>query len=166
MAADSSFDIVSEIDLQEIDNSINQAKKEISMRYDFKGANCSFDFNRNEKKITILAADDMKLKAMQDILATKGAKRNISPKAFKYKDPEPALGGAFRQEVELVVELPQEISKQIVKWIKETKLKVQGSIQGEKVRVSGKKRDDLQAIQKMLREKPIEVPIQFTNYRG
>jgi len=165
MAQDPSFDIVSEIDLQEVDNAINQAKKEIAMRYDFKGSNSSYEFNRDQKKIVILAADDMKLQAMQDILTTKGSKRDISPKAFNFKTPEDALGGALRQEVELVCGLSQEISKQIVKWIKETKLKVQGSIQGEKVRVQGKKRDDLQSIQGMLREKPIGVPFQYTNYR-
>jgi len=166
MAQDFSFDIISEVDLQEIDNAINQAKKEIALRYDFRGSKSSFEFDRNAKKITILADDDMKLKAMKDILATKGAKRNISPKAFKYKEAEPALGGAFRQEVEVICELPQEVSKQIVRWIKESKLKVQGSIQGEKVRVSGRKKDDLQAIQVLLREKSVEVPFQFANYRG
>jgi len=166
MAQDPSFDIVSEIDLQEIDNAVNQAKKEISMRYDFKGSTNTYELNRDEKKITILAADDMKLQAMKDILTTKGSKRNISIKAFKFKDPEDALGGAFRQEVELICGLSQEVAKQIVKWIKETKLKVQGSIQGDKVRVTGKKRDDLQAIQGMLKEKPVEVPLQYSNYRG
>jgi uncharacterized protein YajQ (UPF0234 family) len=166
LAQDSSFDIVSEVDLQEVDNAVNQAVKEMQMRYDFRGTKSSFTFEKPEKKIILFADDEMKLKAMQDMLATKAAKRNISPKAFKYKDAESAIGGAFRQEVELVVEIPQETSKEIVKWIKETKVKVQASIQGEKVRVSGKKKDDLQFIQQMLRNKPIEIPIQFTNYRG
>ena len=166
MADESSFDIVSEIDLQEVDNAINQAIKEMLMRYDFRGSKASFTFDRNEKKITIFADDDMKLKAMQDMLATKAAKRNISPKAFTYKDAEPAIGGAFRQEIELVIGLPQDVAKDIVKWIKETKAKVQASIQGEKVRVSAKKKDDLQFIQHMLREKPLTIPIQYTNYRG
>jgi len=152
--------------MQEVDNAVNQALKEIEMRYDFRGSKASFTLDRNEKKITIFADDDMKLKAMQDMLATKAAKRNISPKAFKYKDAEPAIGGAFRQEVEIVMGLSQEVSKEIVKWIKETKLKIQASIQGEKVRVSGKKKDELQFIQQMLRNKPLEVPVQFTNYRG
>ena len=166
MAQDFSFDIVSSVDLQEVDNAVNQSVKEMMTRYDFRGSKCSFEFNRTDKKIIILAADEMKLKAMQDMLATKGAKRQISPKAFKYQEPEPALGGSFRQEVEIVCELPQEVAKQIVKWIKETKIKVQGSIQGEKVRVSGRKKDDLQAVQTLLREKPLEVPLQYTNYRA
>jgi uncharacterized protein YajQ (UPF0234 family) len=166
VASEPSFDIVSEIDLQEVDNAVNQGSKEIHSRYDFKGSNSSFAFERDQKKVIILAADDMKLRAMKDILLTKGAKRNISPKAFKFKDAEPALGGSFRQEVELVFELPQETAKAVVKWIKELKLKVQASIQGEKVRVSGKKKDDLQAVQAMLRARPVEVPLQFVNYRG
>jgi len=165
VASESSFDIVSEVDLQEVDNAVNQAIKEMQMRYDFRGAKASFTLDRAEKKITLFADDDMKLKAMQDMLSTKVAKRSISPKAFKYKDAEPAIGGAFRQEVDIVMGLEQEVSKVIVKWIKETKLKVQGSIQGEKIRVSGKKKDELQFIQQMLRNKPLEVPIQFTNYR-
>jgi uncharacterized protein YajQ (UPF0234 family) len=166
LASDSSFDIVSEVDIQEVDNAVNQAIKEMAMRYDFRGSKCSYELNRTDKKILIFAEDDMKLKAMQDMLATKAAKRNISPKAFKHKDPEPALGGAFRQELEVVMELPQETAKDIVRWIKETKLKVQASIQGGKVRVSGKKKDDLQFIQHMLREKSLTVPLQFNNYRG
>ena len=166
MAHDPSFDIASEVDLQEVDNAVNQSIKEIGTRYDFKGAKCSFEFNREKKIIIIVAADDMKLKAMQDMLTTKGAKRNISPKAFKFKDPEDALGGSLRQTVELVLGLSQEMAKKIVKLIKDTKLKVQGSIQGEKIRVSGKKLDDLQEIQKMLREKTLEVPLQFENYRS
>lgn len=166
MASEFSFDIVSQVDLQEIDNAINQASKEIAMRYDFKGTTNTYDFKREEKKIIITAADDMKLKAMTDILITKGAKRNISPKAFKFKDKEAAFEGHFRQEVELVCELPQESSKQIVKWVKEMKARVQASIQGEKVRISGKSKDDLQAVQQMVRSKTLDVPIQFDNYRG
>jgi len=161
-----SFDIVSEVDLQEIDNAVNQAVKEMAMRYDFRSSKSAFEFRRDEKKIIIFAEDEMKLKAMRDMLETRAAKRAISPKAFRHKTAEPAIGGAFREEIEIVVELPQETAKEIVRWIKESKLKVQASIQGGKVRVSGKKKDDLQFIQHLLKDKPLPVPIQFTNYRG
>ncbi|MFZ5801700.1 MAG: YajQ family cyclic di-GMP-binding protein [Candidatus Omnitrophota bacterium] len=165
MAQQNSFDIVSEIDLQEIDNAVNQAVKEMKTRYDFKDSKSALEFLRNEKKIKILADDDLKLRNVQDILKTRLAARKIAIKALKFKDPEAAFEGTLRQEVELVCGIPQETAKDIVRIIKETKLKVQAAIQGEQVRVTSKSKDDLQAVISALRAHELPIPIQFTNYR-
>ena len=165
MAQDSSFDIVSQVDLQEIDNAVNQALKEIALRYDFKGSQSKIEFDRANKKITLLGDDTMKMRALKEILGLKCAKRGISVKSLKYKDEEKALGGAIRQEVEVVVGIPQDKAKEIVCMIKETKLKVQTSIQGEQIRVFGKNKDDLQAVIHALNQAKLDVPLQYINYR-
>ncbi|MBI4970965.1 MAG: YajQ family cyclic di-GMP-binding protein [Candidatus Omnitrophica bacterium] len=165
MPQDSSFDIVSKVDLQEVDNAVQQAMKEVLTRYDFKGSKCEITFNREEKKINMLADDEMKLRNLRDILATKLAKRSVSLKALKYGDEEEALGGAKRQSAEIVLGIPQDKAKEIVKKIKETKLKVQASIQGDQIRVSGKQKDDLQSVMHVIKDTPIDVPLQFVNYR-
>ena len=165
MASDYSFDIVSKVDLQEVDNAVQQVMKEVLTRFDFKGSKSSVTLNREEKKVNLFAEDEMKLNSLRDMLATKLAKRSVSLKALKYGEEEDALGGAKRQSAEIILGIPQDKAKDIVKTIKEAKLKVQASIQGDQIRVSGKAKDDLQTVMHILKESPIEVPIQFVNYR-
>lgn len=165
MANDCSFDIVSQIDLQEVDNALNQAMKEIKTRFDFKGSKSDMTFNREEKKITFLADDDLKLKNLIDILEGKFAKRSLSIKSLKYGVAEKALDGMVRQTAEVIQGIPQEKAKEIVKRIKELKLKVQVSIQGEQIRVTGKSKDDLQSVIQLVRGLNLDLPLQFTNYR-
>ena len=163
--ANFSFDIVSEVDLQEVDNGINQAKKELSQRYDFKDSKSSIEYNRGEKKITLVADDDFKLRALQDILVTRLAKRGISPKSLVYKEPESAFGGSLRQAIEITVGLPQEKAKELNKIIKDLKLKVQTQIEGEKIKVFSPKKDDLQAVIAHLRSTDFSLPLNFCNFR-
>jgi hypothetical protein len=166
MAKDCSFDIVSEFDKQELVNAVDQVKRELTTRFDLKGSNSDVVLD-NDKSITITTNDEMKLRNILDILQSKMIKRNLS---IKILDPQPienALGGNVRQIFNLKKGLTQDLSKKIVADIKNTKLKVQASIQGEQVRVSGKDKDDLQAVIKMLRtnEDSYSVPLQFQNYR-
>lgn len=165
MAQESSFDIVSKVDLQEVDNAVNQAKKEIAQRFDFKGSKSRIDFNKNEAKVVLLADDEMKLKNLKDVLATKLAKRGISLKSVRYGKEEAAEDGCIRQNVEIVQGISSEKAKEIVKLIKSTKMKVQASIQGEQVRVSGKKRDDLQEVISLVKNNVKDTALQFVNYR-
>ncbi|MBI1978054.1 MAG: YajQ family cyclic di-GMP-binding protein [Candidatus Omnitrophica bacterium] len=165
MPSDSSFDIVSEVNLQEVDNAINQATKEIKTRFDFKGSKSEIKFNRDEKKIELIADDDMKLKNLTTILMDKFAKRGVPIKAVKYSEPEKAFDGMIRQKGEIIQGIPQEKAKDIVKRIKDLKLKVQAAIQGEQIRVSGKSKDDLQIVIQHLRNSNLDIPLQFTNYR-
>lgn len=165
MAQEASFDIVSKVDMQEIDNAMHQVEKEMALRYDFKGTVNTVELNRNEKKIVIVAADEMKLRAIHDMLSLRCAKRGISVKALKFGTEEKAFGGSIRQDVEIVQGVPQDAAKEIVRIIKETKLKVQVRIQGDELRVSGKQRDDLQDAIQRLRNSSVEVPLQFINFR-
>jgi uncharacterized protein YajQ (UPF0234 family) len=148
-----------------MDNAVNQVVKEMLQRYDFKGSKCSLTFDRVEKKIKILADDSMKLKSIHEMLAARMVKRGISSKAVTFGKEEQALGGAIRQEATLQLGLAPEKAREVVRLIKETKLKVQAAIQGEQVRVSSKSKDDLQAVMQMLRNSSIDVPLQFENYR-
>lgn len=165
MASDFSFDIVSQVDLQEVDNAINQAMKEIKTRFDFKGSKSNLAFNREEKKITFLGDDDLKLKNLIDILEGKLAKRGVSVKSLKYGVSEKALDGLVRQTAEVIQGIPQEKAKEIVKRIKELKLKVQPSIQSDQIRVAGKSKDELQGIIQFIKGLNLDLPLQFTNYR-
>ncbi|MDD5424465.1 MAG: YajQ family cyclic di-GMP-binding protein [Dehalococcoidales bacterium] len=165
MAASFSFDIVSEIDLQEVDNAVNQAKKELSQRFDFRGSKSSIDYNREEKKITLIADDDFKLRSLKDILDGRMVKRGISLKALAYKEPEKAFEGTFRQAIELSCGIPREKQKDLVKIIKDLNPKIQTQIEGEKVKVSSQKKDDLQDVITHLRAADFPLPLQFTNYR-
>ena len=165
MANDSSFDIVSQVDLQEVDNAVNQAMKEVKTRFDFKGSKSEFTLNREEKKIQLLADDDLKLRNLIQILEGKLVKRGVSVKALKFGTSEKALDGMLRQEVEIIQGIPQEKAKEIVKKIKDLKLKVQASIQEDQVRLSGKSKDDLQLVVQALRNANFEIPLQFINYR-
>lgn len=166
MAKDCSFDIVSEFDKQELVNAVDQVKRELNSRFDLKGSDSDVILEA-DKSITITTNDEMKLKNILDILQTKMIKRNLSIKILDAQQVENALGGNVRQVFNLKKGLTQEIAKKITADIKNTKLKVQASIQGEQVRVSGKDKDDLQAVIKMLREKEdaYNVPLQFQNYR-
>ncbi len=161
--ADSSFDIVSEIDQQEVKNAVAQALKEIQTRYDLKDSKS--DIAIGEKELTLTTVDEYKLKAVRDILESKLLKRGISIKALTYQEPESALGGTVRQKVAMQNGIPIEKAREIVKLIKNTKLKVQAAIQGEQLRVTGKSRDDLQATMTMLRGARLDIDMQFTNYR-
>ncbi len=163
--ANFSFDIVSEVDLQEIDNAVNQAKKELSQRYDFKNSKSSIDYNRSEKKITLVADDDFKLRSLKDILDLKMAKRNISLKALKYNEPQKAFEGTLRQVIEISSGIPREKAKDLVKIIKEFNTKLQVQIEAEKLKVSSPKKDDLQAVIAHLKSIEFPIALQFCNYR-
>lgn len=160
-----SFDIVSKIDLQEVDNAVNQAIKELKTRFDFKGSKSSIEFLKNDKKIQLVGDDELKLKNLQDILKTRIASRRIPLKAFKFEEPEKAFEGTLRQEISIAQGLPQDQAKEIVRMIKEAKFKVQPAIQGDQIRVSSKSKDELQGVISYLREHPPQAPIQFENYR-
>ena len=166
MAKDCSFDVVSEFDKQELVNAIDQTKRDIQSRFDLKDSNSTVELDA-DKTITITTNDNMKLKNIVDILQSKMVKRNLSIKILDPKPVENSLGGGVRQVFELKKGLNQELSKKIVSEIKNSKLKVQASIQGEQVRVSGKSKDDLQDVIKLLKEKEesFNIPLQFVNYR-
>ncbi|OAT86737.1 YajQ family cyclic di-GMP-binding protein [Desulfotomaculum copahuensis] len=162
-AKENSFDIVSQIDLQEVDNAVNQARREIGTRFDFRGSKCGLDFDG--KEIILHADDDFKLKSLVDVLEPRLLKRKVDLKALRYGKVEKAAGDTVRQRVELIQGLDKEISARIIKLIKGSKLKIQASYQGDQVRVSGKSRDDLQAVIRLIREQEWEVPLQFINMR-
>ncbi len=165
MAQNHSFDIVSEIDLQEADNAVNQATKEIHQRYDLKDSNTEIELNKKDKLININTKDDYSLKASVDILQTKFIRRNISILALKLEEPETAGGGRIRQKINLQSGISKENSKKITKMIKDSKLKVNAQIQDEQVRVQGAKIDDLQAVIKLVKEADLDFPTQFVNMK-
>lgn len=158
-----SFDIVSKVEMQEVDNAINQTVKEIAQRYDFKGSKSEVTLEKETVKI--LADDDFRLKAIVDILQSKFIKRGISVKALNYGKIEPASGGMVRQIITVQQGVSKEKGKEIIAVIKETKLKVQGQIQDDQVRVTGKNIDDLQAIIGLLKGKDMGIELQFVNFR-
>ena len=163
MAKENSFDIVSKTDYAEINNAINQTRKELSQRFDFKGSKALASLH-NEQLI-ISAEDDTRLKNLNDVLQSKLVRRGVSLKALTYGAKEPAAGGTIRQLVDIQQGIPQDKAKEIVKFIKKLKIKVQASIQGDQVRVSGKKRDDLQEVMQQLKKKDFGIDMQFDNYR-
>ncbi|MFA6455405.1 MAG: YajQ family cyclic di-GMP-binding protein [Bacteroidota bacterium] len=165
MAQQNSFDIVSEVNMQEVDNALNQARKEVATRYDFKDSKTSIDFAEKEKEITLHTEDDFRLKAVVDILQNKFIKRGIAIKILKYGNIETASGGTIRQKITLQVGIDKENAKKLVQIIKDTKIRVQASIMDDQVRVTGKDKDDLQAIIAKLRGTEFPLPLQFINYR-
>ena len=166
MADQSSFDIVSQVPVQELDNAVNQAIKELSTRFDFKGSKSSLEFLRADNKIKIVADDDLKLRNLQDILKGRMLARKISMKSLSFGEPEKTFEGTLTQEVTVVQGIASDKAKEIVKSIKEGGFKVQAAIQGEQVRVSSKSKDELQAVITHLRtHAPGDIPLQFTNYR-
>ena len=165
MASDNSFDVVSKIDLQEVSNAIQQAIKEIHTRFDLKDSKSDIAMEGKEA-IVLSSADEYKLKAVTDILQNKLVKRQVPLKGMKYGAVEPAAGSSVRQKITLQQGIPIEKAREIVKLIKDAKYKVQASIQGDTVRVSGKDRDTLQQVITALRNKDFGIDMQFTNYRS
>jgi cyclic-di-GMP-binding protein len=163
VAKDASFDIVSKLEMQEVDNAVNQAQKELSTRFDFKGSKSEIGFE--DERIVIVSDDEYKLSSVYDILQSKCVKRGISLKALKPGKIEPASGGTVRQVISLEQGISQDAAKQITKLVRDAKLKVQASIQGDQVRVTGKNKDDLQAVIQLLKDADIDVPLQYVNYR-
>lgn len=165
MADEHSFDIVSKVDMQEVLNSVQQATKEISQRFDFKGSKSSIEFNKDKAEITLISDDEQKMKSVIDILQSKFAKRGVSLKSLVYGKVEQAAGGTARQVITLQQGIVQEKAKEIVKIIKDSKMKVQAEIQKDQVRVRAKKIDDLQTVMAMLRGKDLGIHMEFINYR-
>lgn len=161
-----SFDIVNRVDLQEVDNAINNTKKEIATRYDFRGSPAEVNLDKKEKKIHIVAEHEMRMDAVMDMLMTHLIRRKIDPKVLKPKAVEPTSQGHVKREVGIQEGIETDVARKIVKLIKEQKLKVQAAIQDEQVRVSGKKIDDLQEVIKMLRGQDLGIPLQFVNMKN
>lgn len=161
--AESSFDVVSSVDLQEVKNAISQAMKEITTRFDLKGTGS--DVALTGEEIVLSSSDEFKLKAIRDVLEERLVKRSVPLKALTYGTIEKALGGTTRQTVALQKGIPSDKAREIVKAIKGAKIKVQAAIQGDQVRVSGKNRDDLQAVIRLLKGTDLGIDMQFTNYR-
>ena len=167
MATPCSFDITSNVDLQEVDNALNQARKEVAQRYDFKGAKASIEFEAKDSKLTLVADDAFKLNALWEIVQTRLIRRNVPVKNLTRADPQPAGNSTVRQEITLQQGIPTEKAKDIVKFLKESKLKkVQASIQGDQLRITSASKDDLQEAMRVLREQDFGVALQFGNYRG
>lgn len=158
-----SFDVVSKIDMQEVENAINQARKELSTRYDFRGSKSHIDWDK--VKINVVADDDFKMRQIIDLLKEKAVRRNIDARALDVGQTEEGLGGLMKCEIKLRQGIPVETAREMTKAIKEAKLKVQAQIQEDQLRVSGKKRDDLQEAIALLRGKNYELPLQFINFR-
>jgi cyclic-di-GMP-binding protein len=165
--ASASFDITSGVDLQEVDNAVNQARKEIAQRYDFKGSRAAIDFNRSENTLTLVGDDEYKLNAVWEILQGRLVRRGVPIKNLKPGDIERAANDTVRRLVSLQQGIPSDAAKEIVQFLKERKLKkVQAAIQADQVRVSSPSKDDLQEAMRLLREQDFGVALQFGNYRG
>src|SRR5262245_27716853 len=166
MPATSSFDVTSPIDFQEIDNALNQARKEVGQRYDFKGAKADITLNSTEKTLTLVADDEFKMNQLWEIVQTRLVRRGVPIKNFKVPDSEPAAGAAVRRVIPIQEGIPIEAAREIVKFLKDQKLKkVQANIQGDQVRVSAPSKDDLQEAMKYLRGHDFGVALHFGNYR-
>lgn len=167
MAASASFDITSTVDLQEVDNAVNQAQKEVSQRYDFKGAHIEIDFKKADNTITLLADDGYKVQAVWDVLQTKLIKRGVPIKNLKLGDPQPASGSSVRRVVALQQGIPTDTGKAIVKFLKDEGLKkVQATIQADQVRVTSSSKDELQDAMQRMRGHDFGIELQFGNYRS
>ncbi len=167
MAATNSFDVTSTIDMQEVDNAINQARKEIAQRYDFKGSTASIDLDVKENTLTLSAEDKFRIDAVWEILSTRMVRRNVAVKNLKRGEVENASGGTARQVITLQQGIPIEAAREIIKHLKDVKLKkVQAAIQGDQVRVTSPSKDELQAAMQALRAKDFGVALQFGNYRS
>ena len=159
-----SFDVVSEVDLQEVENAVNQANKEVRQRYDFRGSDTRIEWDK-KAAISIESSDDFRVKAVDDVLREKLAKRSVPLKALDPQKIEPASGGRAKQVVKLRQGIDADQARVIIKLVKELKLKVQAQIQGDQVRIIGKKRDDLQQAIAVIKAKDLDIPLQFTNFR-
>lgn len=158
-----SFDIVSKTEMPEVDNALNAMRREIEQRFDFKGSKCTIE--RNEQELTILADDELKLRQMHELLKGHLTRRKVEAGALDFKEPEKAAGQSLRQKIIVQQGIAQDIAKKIVKEMKGSKLKVQVAIQGDELRVTGKKRDDLQAAIAAVKEMPFDLPLQYVNFR-
>src|SRR5262245_26945804 len=166
MPATVSFDVTSPVDFQEVDNALNQARKEVGQRYDFKGAKAEITLNPSEKTLTLVADDEMKMNALWEIVQTRLVRRSVPVKNFKSTASEPAAGGALRRVITIQEGIPIEAAREIVKYLKDKKLKkVQAAIQGDQARVSSPSKDDLQDAIRALRDHDFGVALQFGNYR-
>jgi uncharacterized protein YajQ (UPF0234 family) len=166
MAAASSFDVTSSVDLQEVDNAVNQARKEVAQRYDFKGSIAAIEFSKAENTLTLVADDNMKMDALWDILQTRLVRRNVPVKNLKLGDLESATGSTVRRVVTLQQGIPSEAARDIIKYLKDQKRnKVQTSIQGDQLRISSTSKDELQDVIRLLRDHDFGIALQFGNYR-
>jgi uncharacterized protein YajQ (UPF0234 family) len=165
MAADSSFDIVSHVNFQEVDNALHQARKEIIQRYDFKDSKSSIELKEKEKEIILISDDEYKMKSVVDIVQSKMIKRGIHLKALKYGKVEPAANSTVRQVITLRNGIAKEDAKLITKMVKDSKIKVNAQIMEDQVRVAGKNKDDLQSVIQMVKNADLPFPVQFVNYR-
>lgn len=161
-----SFDVVNKIDLQEVDNAVNNTKKELNTRYDFRGTGTEVSFDKKEKKLSFTTADDFKMKALKEIFIGNCVKRGLDTKSFKYGDLEPTSKAHVKMTVTIQEGIDKDIARKIVKMIKDQKLKVQAAIQDEQVRVTGKKIDDLQTVIGMLKDADLEIPLQYVNMKS
>jgi len=166
MPATSSFDVTSTIDFQEVDNALNQARKEVAQRYDFKGAKAEISLNPTDKTLTLVADDEFKMNALWEIVQTRLVRRGVPVKNFNVPASEPAAGGAVRRLIAIQQGIPIEAAREIVKFVKDRKLKkVQAAIQADQVRISSPSKDELQEAMRQLREHDFGVALQFGNYR-
>ena len=167
MTTQCSFDITSNVDMQEVDNALNQARKEVAQRYDFKGTKASIEFDPKDSKLVLAADDDFKLNALWEIVQTRLVRRNVPVKNLTRGPAQPAANSTVRQEISLQQGITSEKARDIVKFIKDTKMKkVQAAIQGDQLRISSPSRDELQDVMRLLREQDFGVALQFGNYRG
>lgn len=160
------FDVVNEVDLQEVDNAVNITKKVLANRYDFRGSETEINLDRKQTQITMTTEDAMRMQAVQDTLSSNLIKRGLSPKALEYGEPEGTSKGGVRVLVKLKQGIDKDMAKKITKLIKEQKMKVQAQIQDEQVRVTAKKIDDLQTVIAMLKEQDLDIPLQFVNMKS
>lgn len=160
-----SFDIVSELDLQEVDNAVNNVRKEVETRYDFRGVVTEMEFNRKNKVISLVTGDDMKIRAIRDMLISHFVRRKVDPKSMEFGEPEKTSRGQLKQEIKLHDGIDKDNARKLVKLIKDSKLKVQAAIQDEQVRITGKQIDDLQAVIALLKNANFELPLQYVNMK-
>ncbi|WP_432735897.1 YajQ family cyclic di-GMP-binding protein [Maridesulfovibrio sp. FT414] len=160
-----SFDIVSQVDMQEVDNAVNNVLKEIETRYDFRGAKTVMDLSKKTSSINLVTGDDMKIKAVRDMLITHFTRRKVDPRVLDFGQAEATSGGQLKQEIKIKEGIDKDTAKKIVKMIKDSKIKVQAAIQDEQVRVTGKKLDDLQEVISLVRDCDLEMPFQFVNMK-
>jgi uncharacterized protein YajQ (UPF0234 family) len=160
------FDVVSKVDMQEVDNTVTNTLKEIATRYDFRNMKTEVKLDKKQKLIHVVAADKMKMQAVREMMIAKAIKRGLDIKCFKFEDPTPTSDAALKRDIRIREGIEQDLAKKIVKMIKETKMKVQASIQGDEVRVSAKKIDDLQSVISLLEGADLDVPLQFVNMKS
>lgn len=161
-----SFDIVSQIDLQEVDNAVNNVLKEVATRYDFRGDATEIDLNRKEKRINMVTGDEMKIKALREMLITHFSRRKLDHRAMEFSEPEPTSKGRLKQTITLKEGVDKDSARAIVKMVKDSKLKVQTAIQDEQVRVTAKKIDDLQQVISMVKAAELDLPLQYVNMKS